>query len=239
MDSVDRPIRPTRTQPNGKRRDPGETRAAILEAARQRLLDEGFARLSTRGVADAAGVPLSQVHYHFGSKQQLILDLLEAEDARRLARQTTMYAEDRPLWQRYEQACDFLEDDLESGYVRVLQEMIAAGWSDPTIGERVRELLLGWLTLLTDVVLDAERTLGPLGPFPAAELAALIGQAFLGGEAVLLLGFDRSQVPVRSALRRFGLLIRQFEEDARFRSVDLAREAEVEPTWTGDGEANR
>ena len=38
-----------------------------------------------------------------------------------------MYAEDVPLWQRYEQACDFLEDDLESGYVRVLQEMIAAG----------------------------------------------------------------------------------------------------------------
>ena len=35
-----------------------------------------------------------------------------------------------PLWQRYEQACDFLEDDLESGYVRVLQEMIAAGWSN-------------------------------------------------------------------------------------------------------------
>ena len=40
-----------------------------------------------------------------------------------------MYGQDVPLWRRYEQACDFLEDDLESGYVRVLQEMIAAGWS--------------------------------------------------------------------------------------------------------------
>jgi hypothetical protein len=42
----------------------------------------------------------------------------------------------------------------------------------------------------------------------------LIGQAFLGGESVLLLGFDRSQVPVRTALRRFGLLIRGLEEGA-------------------------
>jgi len=42
-----------------------------------------------------------------------------------------MYAEDLPLWQRYERACDFLEDDLDSGYVRVLQEMVAANWSDP------------------------------------------------------------------------------------------------------------
>ena len=209
MTSVDRP---TRAQSDGKRRGPGETRTAILEAARGRLLVDGYARLSTRAVADAAGVPLSQVHYHFGSKQRLILDLLEAEDARRLARQTEMYAEHVPLWQRYEQACDFLEDDLDSGYVRVLQEMIAAGWSDPTIGERVRELLLGWLGLLTEVVREAERTLGSLGPFTAGELAALIGQAFLGGESMLLLGFDRGQLPVRSALRRFGLIIRSLEE---------------------------
>jgi len=45
-------------------------------------------------------------------------------------------------------------------------------------------------------------------------LATLIGQAFIGGEAVLLLGVDRSQAPVRSALRRFGLLIRGLEEGA-------------------------
>ena len=55
-----------------------------------------------------------------------------------------MYAEDAPLWQRYEQACDFLEDDLDSGYVRVLQEMIAAGWSNAELGAAVRELLGGW-----------------------------------------------------------------------------------------------
>jgi len=212
MDSVDRPTRVSRAESNGKRRGAGETRATILEAARQRLLDEGFAKLSTRAVADAAGVPLSQVHYHFGSKQQLILDLLEAENSRRLVRQTEMYAEERPLWQRYEQACDFLEDDLESGYVRVLQEMIAAGWADAALGARVRDLLQGWIDLITGVVLEAERTFGPLGPFPASEIAALIGQAFLGGEAMLLLGFDRSEWPVRSALRRFALLIREQEE---------------------------
>lgn len=230
--SVDRPTPERPSASNGKRRGPGETRAAILEAARRRLLDEGFARLSTRGVADAAGVPLSQVHYHFGSKQQLILDLLEAENTRRLVRQTQMYAEDRPLWQRYEQACDFLEDDLESGYVRVLQEMMAAGWADAAIGERVRDLLQGWLDLITGVVFEAERTLGPLGPFPAAEMAALIGQAFLGGETLLLLGFDRSQWPVRSALRRFALLIRAMEEGT---ASTAAAESPTHPREDGLG----
>jgi AcrR family transcriptional regulator len=218
MTSVDRPSEEAgEAGPEERRRDPNATRASILEAARRRLLQDGFAGLSTRGVAESAGVPLSQLHYHFGSKQQLILDLLEAENTRRLDRQTRMYAEERPLWQRYEQACDFLEDDLESGYVRVLQEMIAAGWSDAAIGARVRDLLHGWIELIAGVVREAERSLGPLGPFTADELAALIGQAFLGGEAMLLLGFDRRQWPVRSGLRRFALLIRALEEEAAAR----------------------
>jgi AcrR family transcriptional regulator len=223
MASVDRPSKETRdAAAEERRRDPTATRAAILEAARRRLLQDGFSGLSTRGVAEEAGVPLSQLHYHFGSKQQLILDLLETENARRLDRQTRMYAQDRPLWQRYEQACDFLEDDLESGYVRVLQEMIAAGWSDAALGARVRQLLQGWLDLIAAVVREAEQGLGALGPFPADELAALIGQAFLGGEAMLLLGFDRREWPVRSALRRFALLIREREEGAASGRVGAA-----------------
>ena len=211
MTSVDRPTTDGSDGRDGSPRSRA-TREAILEAARRCLLDEGIARLSTRSVAETAGVPLSQLHYHFGSKQKMVLELLEAENERRLARQTAMYAEDRPLWQRYEQACDFLEDDLDSGYVRVLQEMIAVGWSDPAIGDRVRELLLGWFDLLTDVCRDAERELGSLGPFTAEELGALISQLFMGGESMLLLGFDRARWPVRAALRRLGVLIRQLEE---------------------------
>ena len=114
-----------------------------MEAARTRLLQEGHNGVSTRKVADTAGVPLSQLHYHFGSKQGLLLAVLEEENRRRLERQARMYSTDRPLWERYEQACDFLEDDLDSGYVRVLQEMIAEGWVNPEIGAEVRRLLAG------------------------------------------------------------------------------------------------
>ena len=189
-----------------------DTRALILEAARSRLLADGYAGLSTRKVAEQAQVPLSQLHYHFGSKQGLILALLAEENQRRLDRQRGMYAEDLPLWQRYERACDYLEDDLDSGYVRVLQEMIAAGWSNRGVCEAVRELLSGWFRLLADVVREAERRHGPLGPFTAEELAALAGCAFLGSEALLLLGFDRQLLPIRSALRRVGVVLRQLEE---------------------------
>jgi AcrR family transcriptional regulator len=189
-----------------------DTRSLILDAARRRLLADGYGGLSTRKVADEAGVPLSQLHYHFGSKQGLILALLDEENRRRLERQRRMYAEDAPLWLRYERACDFLEDDLDSGYVRVLQEMIAAGWSNQELGDAVRELLGGWYALLAQVAREAEQRYGPLGPFTAEETGTLVGVAFLGAEALLLLGFDRELLPIRSALRRFGVVIRQLEE---------------------------
>jgi AcrR family transcriptional regulator len=191
---------------------PADTRTLILDAARSRLLADGYGGMSTRKVADEAGVPLSQLHYHFGSKQGLILALLDEENQRRLARQRNMYGQGAPLWQRYERACDFLEDDLDSGYVRVLQEMIAAGWSNQELGAAVRELLGGWFALLAEVAREAEQRYGSLGPFTADEVATLVSASFIGAEALLLLGFDREVMPIRSALRRFSVFIRQVEE---------------------------
>lgn len=187
------------------------TSGQIIAAARRRLLDEGYAALSTRKVATEAGVPLSQVHYHFGSKAGLVLAILEHEDRRRLDRQASMYGTDTPLWQRYEQACDFLEDDLESGFVRILQEMIAAGWSADDVAAKVREMQQGWFDLLNEVAGEAAERFGGLGPFAPAEVATLIGCAFIGAEALLLLGFDRHQIPIRASLRRIGQLIREAE----------------------------
>ena len=68
------------TRAERRDRATADTRASILAAARDALLAVGYANLSTRAVADAAEVPLSQIHYHFGSKQQLILAVLEARE---------------------------------------------------------------------------------------------------------------------------------------------------------------
>jgi AcrR family transcriptional regulator len=46
-----------------------DTRTLILEAARRRLVADGYAGLSTRKVAEQAQVPVSQLHYHFDSSR--------------------------------------------------------------------------------------------------------------------------------------------------------------------------
>jgi hypothetical protein len=93
-----------------------------------------------------------------------------------------------------------------------LQEMIAAGWSNEELGDAVRELVGGWFALLAQVAREAEQRHGPLGAFTAEELSTLVGAMFIGAEALLLLGFDREVLPIRSALRRVGVAIRQLEE---------------------------
>lgn len=186
------------------------TKAGVLAAAKAALIETGYAQLSTRGIAEMAEVPLSQIHYHFGSKKKLVLAVLEEENRRLLERQAEMYGTSTPLWQQWEQACDFLDHDLDSGYVRVLQEMMAAGWSDPEIAEAVRTYLKGWFDLLREVAATAVGRLGDVEMLQPADVASLVGAAFLGAEAMILLGFEDE--PTRRALRSVGTAIRNLEE---------------------------
>src|SRR5690606_30949746 len=110
---------------------------------------------------------------------------------------------------QWEQACDYLDDDLDSGYVRVLQEMMAAGWSDPEIAVAVRGHLDGWFSLLRSVAATAMCGIGTAAVLESEHLGALVGAAFVGAETLMLLGFRDD--PMRTALRSVGELIARME----------------------------
>lgn len=189
------------------------TRTGLLAAAKEVLRSQGYAGLSTRGVAGLAGAPLSQIQYHFGSKEGLVLALFEHMNAQLLTRQNALFADPGlTLSRKWDLACDYLDDDLASGYVRVLQELAAAGWSNPEIGRVVRDGLLGWSDLLSDLARQAQDAYGPLGPLNPEDIASLVATAFIGSEVLLLLGLEDQGMPLRRSLRRFADVIRKLEE---------------------------
>ncbi len=195
-----------------------ETGTSLLEAAKKVLRQKGYAGLSTRDVAAEAGVPLSQIHYHFGSKQGLMLELFEYLNAQLLDRQNAMAADTTlTLSQQWDRACAYLDEDIGSGYVRVLQELIAASWSDPAVAKVVRAGLTGWIDLIVEVARKAERELGDLGTFTPEQIGAFAASAFIGAESLYMLGLEKKGVPLRDALRRFGDLIRLREAAAAAR----------------------
>ena len=200
------------------------TSQVILDAARTRLLTDGYAGLSTRKVAQEAGVPLSQVHYHFGSKGGMVLALLRSREpapARPPGRDVRRGR--RPV------AAVRAGVRLPRGRPRVGLRPRAPGDDRRRVVQpRDRRRARGrcWpagTSCSTTVATEAAARFGGLGPFSPAEAAALIVNAFIGAEALLLLGFDRHQMPIRASLRRIGELIRAAEErsaiDGRPRSM--------------------
>lgn len=61
----------------GRRPGGGDTRGAVLDAARGEFAAHGYEKSSMRGIARAAGVDAALLHHYFGSKQQLFLAALE------------------------------------------------------------------------------------------------------------------------------------------------------------------
>lgn len=190
-------------------------RLRLLEAAESSLLSSGYSALSTRAVADLAQTQLSQIHYHFGSKQGLVLALFEHQNEKLLERQSVTFEADTPLSTRWAQACDFLDEDLKSGYVRVLQEIIAAGFSDEQLAAAARAALAGWFNLLNELAAEVSELLGQRGMFRPEYFACLAGLAFIGAESLILINMD---LPIRSALRSVGENIYDVEQSMNLRA---------------------
>lgn len=187
----------------------------ILDAARDLLLEEGYGGTSTRAVAERAGTQLSLVHYHFGGKQQLLIAVLERQNEQLLERQRRLYAEPGALSAKWRTASRYLDDDVRSGYVRVLWELWAAGLADPLLAARWRAAMAGWRDLLESVFADWAAELELELPTPPRVLAALVANVFQGIEIELLAGVSEREAPHREALEQLGALIERAEARAR------------------------
>jgi AcrR family transcriptional regulator len=179
----------------------------LLAAASDLLSEEGYAATSTRAVAERAGARLSLVHYHFGSKRSLLLAVLEDLNERLLQRQQAMFSDGRSFAEQWRSACDYLREDVDSGYVRILWELWAAGLADPELAERWRATQRSWRELIEARLerLEAER--GAELPMRPRVLATLIGNLFEGAEVEILAGVTEDETPHLEALEACAALI--------------------------------
>ena len=190
------------------------TKELILEAARESLREEGYSGTSIRAVAERAGVQLSLVHYHFGSKQAVLVAVLERENEKLLERQQVLFTGPGPLSAKWRAACRFLEDDLESGYVRILWELWAAGLADEQLAARWRDATAGWRRLMAEVIEEWSREVGLELPISATAVATLVANLFQGLEVEILAGVSEDESPHLEVLEAVAQLIERIEADA-------------------------
>ena len=199
---------PTQALQRGQRlsdADTGQTKAKILDAAFRRLAAEGYAALSVREIARDAGVNHALINYHFRTKDQLVIEVLDAANRRLLERQQAMYREPASFAQKWAQARRFYESDLASGFVRVQAELWAASLSNPALREQFLPRLLAWKGLVLKAVQEALKSFEIHGvtlpaPFTAEVIACWISEFWLGMEFADLLGVKEDKMAHKAAL---------------------------------------
>lgn len=193
------------------RADGVSTRTLILKAARQRLCASGYAGLNVRDIARDAGVNHALINYHFQGKQQLVLAVLDEANQTLLQRQAEMYASASSASAKWQQARDFYEQDLASGFVHLLMELMGASFTDKELRAGFKPRLLAWLKLVEAGVADFIERSGLALPVSAQAIAAWISWFWLGMEAGMTLGIEESEGHQREALDALALLLRRIE----------------------------
>ena len=153
-----------------------EAEQAFLDAAERLLVSVGYANITTRKLAEEAGLNHGLVHYYFGSMQELLLQVLERFTDRLINRQKEMYKRDEPFIEKWRAAMGYLEEDRASGYAKIWYELQALGWNDPEIRKRVAKVDQAWYSVITDAFRKASEEYG-LDPkqYPLEALTSLVG----------------------------------------------------------------
>ena len=211
----------------GLRADGALTREAILGATLRRLNADGYARLNLRDIALEAGVNHGLINYHFGSKQQLVLAVLDAANRRLIERQQSMYAEPATVADKWQQACDFYQDDLRSGFVRLLMELMAASFSDDTLRAEFLPRLLAWHRVVDDAVAEAIAAHRLALPVSARAIGAWISCFWVGMEAEMTLGVGERDGHYMEALQAMHALLVSLQAPPPARRARASRPAAV------------
>ena len=154
---------------------------ALLDAAERLLVNAGYAAITTRHLAEEAGVNHGLVHYYFGSIENLLVRTLERFTERLIARQRAMYAAaDVPFIEKWRTAIRYLVAE-DVTYEKVWYELQALAWNRPELRERVARVDDEWRRVLTEAFAEPRERYGIEMP-----LDALVSLVVTVNEGIIL-----------------------------------------------------
>ncbi len=118
-----------------------QTTVALMDAAESLLFEVGYAGVTTRAVAEAAGVNHGLVHYYFGSMDELLTQTLE-RFVDQLAEALEALYDDPNLTfaDKWRLGSQFWVEEPTSRFPKILLELLAMGWNMPSFRPRIAEV---------------------------------------------------------------------------------------------------
>lgn len=133
---------------------PVTTKERIVGAALETLKDEGFAGTSARAIARRGNFNQALIFYHFGTLNDLLLAALDRTSAERMARYREAFRTPGSIEDRIAMATELYREDLQTGHITVISELIAGSLSRPDLGPEVVARMEPWVELVEDVLSD-------------------------------------------------------------------------------------
>jgi AcrR family transcriptional regulator len=135
----------TAAESNRKRRTQAErraaTRAALLDATIDSLVEEGYAKTTTRGIARRAGMTLGALQHHYASKAELLAATRSHITERIVQRMSADgAATDLSIPQRAEWALDRLWDLFKGPLFQAEMELWVAARTDGELRDNLVEV---------------------------------------------------------------------------------------------------
>ena len=158
------------------------TRARIVEAAIETLKRDGYAGTSARAIATTGGFNQALIFYHFGSVRDLLVAALDRTSAERMATYRAAAAGATNLVELTQVAGRVYREDLETGHVKVMVELIAGASADPALAPEIVARMQPWIGFAREEV-ELIGAGSPLAAMvPADDAAYAIVALFLGLE---------------------------------------------------------
>ncbi len=139
---------------------------ALLDATERLLRDHGHAGITTRRLAQEAGVNHGLVHYYFGSNENLLVAALERFTDGLVARQRELYSRDIPFVEKWRTAMWLLLNE-DAAYEKIWMELQALAWNNEGMRERLKRVNAEWRAVLTEAFDRPRRELGIEMPLEA------------------------------------------------------------------------
>jgi TetR/AcrR family transcriptional regulator len=156
--------------------------ADLLDAAERLLFESGYAGVTTRRVAQAAGLKHGLVHYYFGSMEELLTQTLERVAQRLAERLEEHYADaDLSFAEKWRIVVQFWIQEPTARFPKILLELTAMSWNHPELRQRISAVYARFRTIFERYFGEALREYGlDESQFPLKVVAAAAGTFQLG-----------------------------------------------------------
>lgn len=144
-----------------KGRPPAHDRDELLRQARAVAVERGFEAVRFGDIADATGVPVSSLQYAFGTRDDLVREILRVGVADELARLRAAVERDRDPWTRIETfirlGISIDDDQRREGWLLWMEYWRAAS-RDSALRAESSAIARGWRLLVRRAVDDGVTT---------------------------------------------------------------------------------